>query len=89
MPPLASSKRPACAVCAPVNAPRSCPNSSLSMSVGGQRAAVDDDEGPVPARAALVDRPGDELLARAGLAEQQHRRVGGRNLLDAVHDVLQ
>ena len=40
MPPSASSKRPALVATAPVNAPFSCPNSSLSTSVGGSAAQL-------------------------------------------------
>ena len=35
MPPLAASKQPGRSLCAPVNAPFSCPKSSLSISVSG------------------------------------------------------
>ena len=44
-----------------------------------QRAAIDRHEGRVGAAAGLVQRPGEHLLADAGLAEQQHRdlAVGG------------
>src|SRR4029079_6489117 len=36
---------------------------------------------------ALVDRARDHLLARAVLARDQHRRVGGRDLIDEVVDL--
>ena len=58
MPPLAASNTPWRATTAPVKAPRSWPKSSLSSSVGRHRAAVDDHERLVPARAAAVDRLG-------------------------------
>ncbi len=45
------------------------------------RAAVDGDEGVAAPRAALVDGPGDQVLAGAGLAEQQHV---GLHLADAL-----
>ena len=45
-----------------------------------ERAAVDADERPVAALAELVDRVGDELLAGAGFAEQQHRRAAAGDL---------
>ena len=35
---------------------------------------------PPPPRAQFVDLRGDELLAGAGLSQQQHRRIGGRHL---------
>ena len=37
-----------------------------------QRAAVHPHKGPAAARADLMDRLGDQLLAGAGLAQQQH-----------------
>ena len=36
-----------------------------------------------------MDGMGHELLARAGLAEQQNRRIGRRDLLDAMHHVIE
>src|SRR6185295_9497308 len=39
--------------------------------LGRNRAAVDGDERPRPARAGIVDRAGRELLARARLAQDQ------------------
>src|SRR6185437_17060324 len=46
----------------------------------GQRRAVDGDERLVGARPVEMQRACDQLLAGAGLAEDQHRRAG----LDAV-----
>src|SRR5439155_22799747 len=43
------------------------------------RGAVDADQRPLAALAALVDFAGHEFLARAGLAENQHAGVGGRD----------
>ena len=73
---------PACRSRAPVKAPRSWPNSSLSSSVSGSAPQLTATNGLRGARAAVVDRARDELLARAGLALDQHRRVEGRNLPD-------
>ena len=78
----ASSNLPGFSAVAPVKAPRSWPNSSLSSSSAGQRRAVHLDERPAAAPAARVDLPRDDLLARAGLAQQQHRHVRVR---DALH----
>ena len=64
---------PACAARAPVNAPFSWPNSSLSSSSRGMRGAVDRDEGLLCARAELWMAPGDELLARAAFAQDDRR----------------
>ena len=44
----------------------------------GNRRAVHAHHRPPAARAQLVDLGREELLAGAGLAEQQHRRVGRR-----------
>ena len=49
-----------------------------------QRAAVDRDEASVAASTSAVDRACDELLARAGLAGHQHRRVGHPHLGDLI-----
>ena len=39
--------------------------------------------------AAFVDRASDEFLARSGLAQQQHRSIGGRHHLDELKHVSQ
>ncbi len=55
-----------------------------------QRRAVHRHERPLAARAAVVDRARDELLAGAGLAEDQHRAVGGRDqrqLIEQLREV--
>ena len=44
------------------------------------RRAIHGDESPGGAWRSLVDRPGDELLARAGLAGDQHGRIRRRHL---------
>ena len=89
MPPSATSKRPACdGVRAGERAALVAEELALDQR-RRERAAVDDDEPAVPPRAALVDSPGDELLAGARLAEQEHRGVGRRDLLDLVHHVAE
>ena len=51
-----------------------------------QRAAVDAHERPVAALAELVDGVGDQLLAGARFAEQQHRRPAAGDLpREAIH----
>ncbi len=52
----------------------------------GQRGAVDLDERAVRAPAQAVDRARDQLLARAGLARDEHGRVGRRNALDQLQN---
>ena len=82
VPPSASSSRPRLRSVAPVNAPFSWPNSSLSSRVSRQRRAVDRHERLGRARALRVDRARGDLLAGAALAEQQHGRRGPRDLVD-------
>ena len=50
------------------------------QEAGGDGRAVDGGERLVRARAPLVDGPREPLLAGAGLAQDQHRRVGLRHL---------
>ncbi len=49
-----------------------------------ERGAVDPDQRAGVAPAPLVQRPGEQLLARSGRAEQQHVRVRRRDLSRAV-----
>ena len=60
---------------APVKAPFSWPNSSLSSSVSGMAAQLIARNGLSAPLAVLVDGPGDQLLAGAALAEDQHGDV--------------
>ena len=53
---------------APVNAPRSWPKSSDSTRFGGTAVQSKTTNGPARARPLLVERLGEHLLARAGLA---------------------
>ena len=89
MPPGAVSSRPGLAAAAPVNAPRSWPNSSLSSSVSDSAAQLMADQRPIGARRPAVDGPRQDLLADPGLAQDQHRDVGaggaGGERLDAAH----
>jgi hypothetical protein len=87
VPPSASSMSPGFIPAAPVNAPRSCPNSSLSSTSRGSVAAVDGHEGLIPAGRAIVDRAGDQLPAGAALAEDQHRGLGRRDAVDHAEHV--
>ena len=66
-----------------MNAPFSWPNSSLSTSVGGSAAQLTRTSGARVPPAALVQRPGEQLLAGAGRPEQQHARVRRRDLRQA------
>ena len=85
VPPCAAAKRPARRATAPVKAPRSWPNSSASSSVSGKAAQFTATKRFAVARAAIVERAGDQLLAGARLAEQQDGRVARRDRVEAVH----
>ncbi len=52
------------------------------QEAGGDGGAVELDERALAAGAQVVKGPGDELLARAGLAADQDGRAGGRDRLD-------
>ena len=52
----------------------------------GQGGAVEADERAVLARAGVVDGPGDQLLADAALAADQHRGVGAGHAADLLLD---
>ncbi len=79
VPLLASSKRPTFCAMAPVNAPFLVAEQLAFQQSGGNRRAVQLDEGPLAPAAQIVDRAGDQLLARAGLAQDQNRRIGRRH----------
>ena len=85
VPPSASSNLPRRSAAAPVNAPFSCPNSSLSNELRRDRRAVDLDERTGRERALAMHVRGEQLLARAGLAEQQHGDVRPRDLRRLLH----
>ena len=53
------------------------------------RTAVDAQDRPARARRPRVDRTRDDVLAGAGLAEQQDRCLGRRDLLDLANDLAQ
>ena len=87
VPPSASSNRPILRRSAPVNDPFSWPNSSLSSSESFKTAQLSATNGPARRRVGRVDRLGDQLLARPGLALDQDRRADRADLLDQVEDL--
>src|SRR5690606_28227870 len=50
-------------------------------------AAVDAHDRTGRAARTLVNRTREHLLARTGLAKDEDRHVGGRDLVDAFHDI--
>ena len=84
MPPSAASKAPLRVARAPVKAPRSWPKSSLSTSFSGSAAQLTATNGPFGCRAQPVQIAGDQLLARAALAHDQHRTRDRRDPRDGL-----
>ena len=72
---------------AEVKAPRSWPNSSLSISSEGMAAQLTSTNGAGPV-AFGVEPAGDEFLARAVLARDQNAGVARCDLVDQTPDVL-
>ena len=65
---------------APVNAPFSCPKSSLSIRPLGNRGAVEHRERTLRARGRAVDRLRDQLFSGAALTFDQDGGAAGRDL---------
>ena len=84
VPPSASAKRPSRLLRRAGERARLVAEELALDERGRNRRAVDLDERLVPAPAGGVDRPGDQLLAGAGFAQDQHRRVGAGHLLHVV-----
>ena len=89
VPSCASSKRPIFCVMAPVKAPFSWPNSSLSSSPVGIAAQLILTKVRSRRGLKLVKCAGDQLLARAGLAANEHRGVGGGDGFDLLQNAPQ
>ena len=87
VPPSACSNRPTRRSLAPVNAPFSWPKSSLSRSCGLSAAQWTATKRPLRS-AEVVQRVGDEFLARAALALDEHGRARRGDLADRVEHVL-
>ena len=89
VPPAASRKRPGRDSIAPVKAPRSWPNSSLSSSSRGIAAALTATKGPAARPLAAWMRARDQLLAGAALAGDEHRHVAARHAADRLEELEQ
>ena len=74
---------------APVKAPFSWPNSSLSSSPVGMAAQLSLTKVRSRRGTQLVQGAGDELLARARFATNEHRGVGGGDRLDLLQHPAQ
>ena len=87
MPPLASSNRPTLSRSAPVNAPLTWPNSSLSSRLGDRAAQWTLTNGRPARGLVVVDRLGEQLLAGAALAADQHRGRAGGDLAHLLQEL--
>ena len=89
MPPSASSNRPARSRSAPVNGPAGVAEELALVQLARHRRAVHLDQRPCRSAAPPVHLAGDQLLARAALAEDEDGRVGRRHQVDLPGDRLQ
>ena len=87
VPPSASSKRPFLSRIAPVKAPFTWPNSSLSSSDSGSAPQLTGTNSLLGARPLVVDGGGHQLLARAALALDQDGHVDVGQVADQVEDL--
>ena len=88
VPPLATSNSPLRLVVGAGEGPLAVAEELALDEVLGQGPAVDRDEGVAGPLALVVEVPGDQLLAGAGLAQDQDPGVGRRDHLDLAADRL-
>ena len=86
MPPSAISKRPLRALIAPVKAPFSWPNSSLSSNSAGMAPQLIATNGLSRRGGMFVDGAGNHLLAGARLPQHQYGGIKRRDLTDQPVD---
>ena len=88
VPRWAASNLPIFRSVAPVKAPFSWPNSSLSSRVSVSAAQLRQTNGVLAARAGVVDGAGDQFLADAAFAANQHGGLAGGGPGDFLGDLL-
>ncbi len=88
MPPSASANLPRLLVVAPVKAPRTCPKSSDSSSVSGNRGAVHLDQRHLALCAVIVNRARDHFLAGAGFPSDEDGALRLRDDSRGADDLL-
>ena len=84
VPPSACKNLPILSPIAPVNEPATWPKSSLSSKFSGSAPQATSTNGLSRRAPAAVDRAGDERLAGAALASDQHRGFGVGDAVDHV-----
>ena len=87
VPVWAASKRPVRLSIAPVNAPRTWPKSSLSSRLSLSAPQLTRTNGRLRRWLSSWIGVGDQLLAGAGFAQQQHRRAAARDLAREAVDL--
>ena len=85
VPPSAASSRPGLSLIAPVKAPRTWPNSSLSSSSSESVVQLTTTNGRSLARTPSMDLAREHVFAGAALAAQQHGRLARRGLARGLH----
>ena len=92
VPPSASLNLPILSPIAPVNAPATWPNSSLSSNVSGRAPQATSTNGLSRRPASTVNRPRDHRLAGAAFAGDQHAGAGVGDAIDhfenAAHAIV-
>ena len=88
VPRSANSNRPIFVAIAPVKAPFMAKELAFQQT-GGNRGAIEFDEGPFPSAAEIVERARDQFLSTSCLAENQHRGISGRHRLHLVQHLVQ
>ena len=87
VPPDARSNRPGFWRSAPVKAPRSWPKSSLSIRPSGSAPQLTRIEGPCGPIGMAVQGGGDQFLAGAAFADDQHGGIGRGGQADRLEDL--
>ena len=85
----ARSNQPCRVSFAPVKLPLLVAEELRVDQLARNRAAIDAHERPAVPLAAIVNRAGDQFLAGARFAQNQHGHFGAADQIDALHDVRQ
>ena len=79
---------PSCSTTAPVKAPFSSPNSSLSSKASGIAAQIDSDKRLIKSQAVGVNRAGHKFLACSTFAANEHRRIAPKYSLNELTETF-
>ncbi len=87
VPPSAARKRPGLSAIAPVNAPLTCPKSSLSKQRFRECPAAYFHERLIPPGRAMMNRPRQQRFSRSAFAGNQRRRPAIGDRIDQVENL--